>query len=157
MTQAVREQLDRSSKPPRDQNVHALRLVRPYHLVTSAPQESARWEGLLDTLDHPPGRLSREQIAMVRSIWDRARTRISRLRPPAAGMTEDGEYFLSWNFEDLRGVTLEVTVIADGRVEWFFRDRANSFVTGTEGDPEADLPPVAFSHLRAFLGRPVIL
>ena len=118
----------------------------PQRVITP---ERTRFDRFLETIEYPAERLDVKQVLKVREIWQRATSIIPALRPPTAILTDEGRYVLSWNFDDLRGVTLEVTVHRDGLVEWFFRDLATNLLEGSD-DAESELSAEALTHLRAF-------
>jgi tetratricopeptide (TPR) repeat protein len=115
----------------------------------SSGDESERWIGYLARLRRQTidTEITPAQRNAFLSLWQRASTRLSRLRRPAIGLGHGQELGLSWSFADIPGKTFTVDILPDGRVEWFFRDLARGLVVGTEGDGEAAVPDEALDHL----------
>ena len=90
----------------------------------------------------------RSQASQLLSIWAAVVIKYPRIRYPSAGRDEDGVYHLTWAFDDLPDITFAIEVEQNGLVSWFFRDRANSIVAGTEDEGESELPEAALERLK---------
>jgi len=66
------------------------------------------------------------------------------------GRTEEGRLYLSWSFADRPHVVLTVDIEPDGRVDWFFRDSLQESISGTEEEPQDELPEEAIRKLTPF-------
>lgn len=97
-----------------------------------ATLEHERWlRYLLDLASRQAsGQITAAQRATVQSLWERARTMFPSLRRPAAGSDEHGRLHLAWAFEDLPDQ--ELTIEADGSLDWFFRDPQQNIKIGSE-------------------------
>jgi hypothetical protein len=114
-------------------------------------QESAAWQRYLQALEEDR-RLAVPQARALRELWRFASERVRCLRYPAAGVTADGDAYLSWAYRDLPRITLNVVVLRDGRLEWAFVDSHSGVHRGSE-DPVAELPDEAVTELRRFARR----
>jgi hypothetical protein len=114
--------------------------------------EEARWEAYLASLDAlvSAGDVTAAQSRCLLELWRRAREQVPRLRRPAVDRTDEGQISLSWSFVDVKGVTLSVIIERDARVDWFYHNDADGYASGTEDEPDAELPEEAFRLLAAF-------
>jgi hypothetical protein len=113
--------------------------------------ERQRWNEYLRGLDHDvaSGRVSEAQCRRAREVWSRAVEQTPDLRHPTAGLNADGEFYFGWNYSDMPGLTLTLSFTKEGLTDWFFRDKANKIVLGSE-DPVDDVPGEVFTFLRLF-------
>jgi hypothetical protein len=119
--------------------------------VSKEPDERQRWNEYLRKLDHDvaSGRVSEAQCRRAREVWSRAVEQTPDLRHPTAGLNADGEFYFGWNYSDMPGRTLTLSFTKEGLADWFFRDKANNVVLGSE-NPVNDVPGEVFTFLRLF-------
>ena len=107
--------------------------------VSLEPEQS--WKEFLDRLRRPRGPATVKHIAAVRQIWDMLRFALgTRLPLPLTQSTHRGAIQLAW---DAGRHYVEIDVLSDGRVEWFYRDRETNTLDGTEDEPVAIIPYAA--------------
>jgi hypothetical protein len=121
-------------------------------LTPPQDEEQRRWSAYLAGLENDvsSGRLSKTQWQLARGAWTRGVRQTPRLRPPTAGLNADGDYYFDWSYKDLHGLTLSLTFLRDGRVDWFFRDKLNKVVAGSD-EPVAGVPHEVYAYLGLFL------
>jgi hypothetical protein len=129
----------RASDPPIRKWTNPARLTRPNHV------ERARWGAFLASLSESHGSVVAQA---VRRAW----SAILAVAPESAlpiveSGSDERQVKLTWSTERYR---FDVDFTPDGRLEWFFRDRATNEVTGTLDEPERDVPPSAIQYLRKF-------
>lgn len=104
------------------------------------------WRRYLHGLKQPIGSFSGSQIRAVERIWEQLRQQIgARLPLPRTQPMSSGAIQIGWYSDRY---TAEIEVLADGRIEWFFRDRITKQVLGTEDAPETRLPAEFLPLLR---------
>ena len=80
----------------------------------------------------------------AQSLWADLAEAASFLVPiPQAGPTAQDSFILSWNRSQWH---FEIEIFADGRFEWFYRDRRSGVHAGAEGT-RAEVVGVAIKHL----------
>jgi tetratricopeptide (TPR) repeat protein len=116
------------------------------------PSEPLRWMTYLASLEErvARGEVTQAQHHCLLRTWRQARQHFPKLRRPTVGRTEEGRLYLSWAFAERPHVVLTVDIEPDGRVDWFYRDQLQQSVSGTEDEPEEELPQEVFLKLAAF-------
>jgi hypothetical protein len=102
------------------------------------------WYRFLDELqvEH---RYSAQHLSRVRDTWEEIRAFVGdRLPLPVTQSGAEGAIQLYW---DNKRKYVEVDVLADGTLHWFYKDRSTEARDGTEDEPVRGVP----SHLLARL------
>jgi hypothetical protein len=128
--------------------------LHPLPRPVAIDQESARWSALLDMLEQrtAEGALTMPQKAAFLHVWEKATGRISTLRRPAVGLSDDGILHASWSFADLPGEVYTLDVMRDGSLEWFYRPKSGP-ASGSD-EPTAELPERALVPLAMCFSLP---
>ncbi|MBL8942902.1 MAG: hypothetical protein JNK45_07140, partial [Myxococcales bacterium] len=119
-----------------------------------AADERIRWDALLHRLRDRTarGELTDAQHTAFLEIVRRAHSSTPSQRRPAVGLSVDHELQMSWAFDDLPGHSFTVSILPDGRVDWFYRDANSGRVDGTADEPTHSLPGEAYDLLAAAFG-----
>ena len=107
------------------------------------------WRRYLERLKSPLGLFRPAHVRRVEGIWDAVRARLPAPVPlPFTQPTAGGAIQIAWYSPRY---SVEVDVLPDGRLDWFFRDRTTGVLAGTDDEPVAELPPEFFSRLASAL------
>jgi hypothetical protein len=86
---------------------------------------------------HDGRHLTDEQAAAAPRLWARVRQLQPHLLPPHTGIAEDGSLLMAW---DRGHHHLDLEVLPNGTVEWFYLDRASDRAEGEDVEAGGDLP-----------------
>ena len=111
--------------------------------------EAARWHAYLTRLgqQEADGTISMAQRRAFLTLWERGLDRQPTLRRPTVGPSSAGHLQASWSYVDVPDRVFTIELHPDGSLEWFYRDRAQSLVLGTDDVPVAELPDEAIRLL----------
>ncbi len=113
--------------------------------ISVSLQYDAAWRSFLWNMMKPIGLFDESHIRAVTCLWDSLQKRFSQPLPlPLTQPTTAGNIQLAW---DAGRLYLEIDVRADGKLEWFFRDRDTNTLDGTEDEPESTVSPALFERL----------
>lgn len=97
------------------------------------------WQTYLDTITRPHGEHSPAHVTEVKRLWKNLRRELGdRLPLPLTQTTGSGSIQLAW---DAGRFYVEIDVRPSGELEWFFRDRVNNELDGTEDEPISEVSP----------------
>jgi hypothetical protein len=153
LVEQIRERLERLVSPTGRARGKTLVLVGRELRVVDAG-ETMRWNALLLRLRDRTarGELTEAQHSAFHEIVTRAHSSTPWQRRPAVGLSVDHELHMSWAFEDLPGRSFTISILPDGRVDWFYRDANSGRVDGTADEPTHGLPKRGYDLLAAAFG-----
>jgi hypothetical protein len=105
----------------------------------SLPRE---WHSYLERLPDANGRLARE-------LWRMLRAAFAQVAVPQAGPVPEGGFQFVWDEGEHH---LEIDILADRTIEWFYRNRRTNDVVGDDGIHE--IPAAFYERLHLFSRRP---
>ncbi len=123
------------------------RLLSVSVALETAETECA-WENYLKSFGASDGPAKGRMLETVHMIWQQIKERIANSPLPITQPTAEGAIQLAW---DSGGKYLDVDVLPQGGVHWYFRDRVTNEVLGTDEDPVETLPPTFFDKLRQLI------
>lgn len=113
--------------------------------ISVSLQYDAAWRSFLWKMVKPIGLFDEGHIRAVTCLWDSLQKRVAVQLPlPLTQPTTTGNIQLAW---DAGRFYLEIDVRADGKLEWFFRDRDTNTLDGTEDEPESTVSPALLERL----------
>ncbi len=118
--------------------------------LPSIESEEARWLAYVEGSSARPDTLWTGRADAVKAIWARVCAATGRRVMPPITHTLHGKIGLVWNLDHLY---LDVELGRDGRVEWFWSDRATGAYGGSGDESVAVLPP-EFDKIAAGLVPP---
>jgi len=102
------------------------------------------WENYLKSFAASSDPVAGRMLETVRAIWGQIKERIANCPLPITQPTAEGAIQLAW---DTGGLYLDVDVLPQGGVHWYFRDRVTNEVLGTDEEPLETLPSTFFDKL----------
>ncbi len=102
------------------------------------------WEKYLKSFAASGDPVAGRMLETVRVIWRQIKERIATCPVPITQPTAEGAIQLAW---DSGGLYLDVDVLPQGGVHWYFRDRVTNEVLGTDEEPLETLPSTFFDKL----------
>ncbi len=123
--------------------------IRKFLIIHSGPimePEELRWQKYLLSLDELvfSGKISFAQRKSFLDIWNKAKEKYPTLRYPVVYITDDDDIYCYWSFTKPKDIILDFSIVKNGYVDWFYDNRNNDIVMGTEEDPEEKLPDIVW-------------
>ncbi len=113
---------------------------------------SIPWQAYLKSITEPLGSVGSQLLGRVLGLWESLRRRLGPDCPlPITQPMGDGAIQLAW---DNGQKYLDVEVLPDGNLHWYFRDRETGEVLGTEDESIQKLTPEFFSKLAELAQKP---
>lgn len=119
--------------------------------LTKISAYERKWQAYLHDIGKFGGEISHDQITTARVVW-RTITSLFGLAAPLAitQPTSEAALQMAWNRQN---EYLDIEILPDCRVAWFYRNRITSSVDSSGEEPidVKHIPPRFFKHLKRFL------
>lgn len=105
------------------------------HATSRRTNREEEWRAFIASLANPPCAFDIKHISAVFTRWDELSSYFDKqLSLPLTQPTNAGNIQLAW---DKGRHYVEVDILPDGRLEWFYRDRETNELDGTEEEPDS--------------------